>query len=182
MSDVDVATDPVVPVVEPVEQEPEKDLAAEVDKWKAMSRKNEARAKENEAAARRLAEIEEANKTELEKALARAEAAEMAVQERAEADERERLAADVADRFGIPDPGVLNGATLEDLEDHAKRIKSIMPEIPKSPGDFASGNVGDPIGAPAQITSRDQLKNMTPKEIEAARKDGRLDTLLGVKS
>lgn len=179
MSDVDVATDPVDQVVEPVEQEPEKDLAAEVDKWKAMSRKNEARAKENEAAARRLAEIEEANKTELEKALARAEAAEKVVREREEADERARLATDVAERFGIADPGVLSGATLEDLEDHAKRIKSMIPEIPKSPGDFASGNVGDPITSAEQITSVSELDNMTPDQINEARAAGRLDKIMG---
>jgi hypothetical protein len=33
-----------------------------------------------------------------------------------------------------------------------------------------------------QITSRDQLKTMTPKQIQEARKAGRLDTLLGKKS
>jgi len=53
------------------------DLSAEVDKWKALSKKNEARAKENSAAAKRLAEIEEAGKTEAQKAadrIAQAEA------------------------------------------------------------------------------------------------------------
>jgi len=53
------------------------DLAAEVEKWKTLSKKNEARAKENSAAAKRLAELEEAGKTEAEKAadrIAKAEA------------------------------------------------------------------------------------------------------------
>ena len=44
--------------------------------WKAESRKWEARAKENKSAAEKLAELQEAEKTELEKALARAEEAE----------------------------------------------------------------------------------------------------------
>lgn len=55
----------------------EVDLAAEVEKWKGLSKKNEARAKENSAAAKRLAEIEEAGKTEAQKAadrIAKAEA------------------------------------------------------------------------------------------------------------
>lgn len=55
----------------------EVDLTAEVEKWKALARKSETRAKENSAAAKRLAEIEEAGKTEAEKAadrIAKAEA------------------------------------------------------------------------------------------------------------
>lgn len=55
----------------------EVDLAAEVEKWKTLSKKNETRAKENSAAAKRLAEIEEAGKTEAQKAadrIAKAEA------------------------------------------------------------------------------------------------------------
>ena len=82
-------SDLIEPVVDPeagtapAEAAPETpDPAAEVAKWKAMSRKNEERAKENEAAAKRLAEIEEANKTESEKLQARAEAAEKALAER----------------------------------------------------------------------------------------------------
>ncbi len=180
MSEQITEVEPVAEVEPVVEQEPEKDLADEVEKWKAMSRKNEARAKENESAAKRLAEIEEANKTELEKAIARAEAAEKAIQEREEADERARVAAEVATEFGI-DAGVLRGATRDELEEHAKQIKSLIPKTPKSPGDFASGDVGDPIAGPKQITSRDQLKNMTPAEIVAAQERGELAQLMGAK-
>lgn len=43
------------------------DLAAEVEKWKALSRQNEQRAKENSAAATRLQEIEDAAKTETQR-------------------------------------------------------------------------------------------------------------------
>ena len=61
------------------------DPAAEVEKWKALSKKNEARAKENAAAAVRLAELEEAGKTESQKAadrVAKAEAESAAVPSR----------------------------------------------------------------------------------------------------
>lgn len=51
---------------------------AEVEKWKALSRKHEARATENAKAAERLAEIEAAQQTEAEKLVAKAEAAELA--------------------------------------------------------------------------------------------------------
>lgn len=48
------------------------DLSAEVEKWKALARKHEAEAKSGKDAAKRLSEIEEANKTETEKAIAAA--------------------------------------------------------------------------------------------------------------
>lgn len=47
----------------------EKDWQAEADKWKALARKHEGSAKANADAAKRLAEIEEANKSEVEKAV-----------------------------------------------------------------------------------------------------------------
>lgn len=44
------------------------DLSGEVEKWKALSKKNEDRAKANADAAKRLAELEAASATDLEKA------------------------------------------------------------------------------------------------------------------
>lgn len=46
---------------------PEVDYAAEAEKWKALARKHEERAKANSSAAQKLADIEAANKTEAEK-------------------------------------------------------------------------------------------------------------------
>lgn len=43
------------------------DPAAEVEKWKSLARKHESAAKANSAAAKKLADIEDANKSELEK-------------------------------------------------------------------------------------------------------------------
>ena len=45
----------------------EPDLTAELEKWKSLSKKNEARAKENADKAKRLDEIEASSKSELEK-------------------------------------------------------------------------------------------------------------------
>lgn len=59
-------TDPPAPV----------DWQAEAERWKKQSRENEARAKANAAAAVKLAEIEEGQKTEAQKAADRAAAAE----------------------------------------------------------------------------------------------------------
>jgi hypothetical protein len=44
------------------------DLKAQVEHWKSMSRKHEQRAKQNSSAASRLQQIEDANKTELQRA------------------------------------------------------------------------------------------------------------------
>lgn len=59
--------------------ETEPDLSAEVEKWKSLAKKHEARAKDNADKAKRFDEIEESSKSELEKATARAEAAEKAL-------------------------------------------------------------------------------------------------------
>lgn len=48
------------------------DLAKEVEKWKAQSRKHEERAKANAEAAKRVEELERQNMTELEQAVAKA--------------------------------------------------------------------------------------------------------------
>lgn len=80
------------------------DWRAEAEKWKKFSRTWEDRAKENEEAQRRLAEIEDAGKSELEKLQAqlKADAERVAeAEKRAEAAEKARLRTDVALEFGI---------------------------------------------------------------------------------
>ncbi len=59
-------------------------LQADAEKWKTMSRKNETRAKENQKAAAKLAELEQAQMSELQ----RAQAATQAATERAQVAER----------------------------------------------------------------------------------------------
>lgn len=55
------------------------DLAAEVEKWKALSRQNEDRAKANAEAAKELESLKESGKSEAQKALDRATKAEAEV-------------------------------------------------------------------------------------------------------
>lgn len=43
-----------------------------------------------------------------------------------------------------------------------------------------AGQVGDPISGPPQIATREEYITLSAKERRAARKDGRLDQLLGV--
>lgn len=149
---------PVAPPVETTEVPPAEpvDLAAEVAKWKALSRKNEERAKENDAAAKRLAEIDEANKTEAEKLQARADAAEKALAEREAADTLQRLTAEVAEAKGVP-AAVLRGATREDLEAHADTYLAslpVIPPVPAVPTAHGQGSIGAPIGSENDIEAR----------------------------
>ena len=155
------------------------DLAAEVAKWKALSRKNEDRAKENEAAAKSWAETEEANKSESEKLLSRAEAAEKALAEREAKEATTALVAEVAKEKGVP-AAILRGASREELEEHADAYLASIPVVPNVPSADGLGNVGDPIAGVVQITSIEELKKLSPEETNKARRDGRLDKLLGI--
>jgi hypothetical protein len=159
--------------------ETETDWKAEAEKWKANSRKNEDNAKANAAAAKKLAELEEANKSEIEKAQARAEAAEKELN----STRIEALRNSVAlDKKLTPSQAKrLVGSTREELEADADELladlKNTQPNaVATSDG---QGKQGEPVGQTKQITSRDQLTNMTRAEIDQARKEGRLDSLTG---
>lgn len=108
------AADPSTPA-EPAASEP-KDWQAEAEKWKKLSRENETRAKANADAAKRLAEIEDAAKSEAEKLAEKLAAAE----ERASAATRQAVAARVeamaTGRFADPQDAVdaLGGDFLDD--------------------------------------------------------------------
>jgi membrane-associated HD superfamily phosphohydrolase len=154
------------------------DPANELEKWKALARKNEQRAKENADAAKRLQEIEDAQKTETQKMLDRAEAAE----KRATELELQALRADVALRKGLTATQAkrLVGTTLDELEADADELladlKATRPAATATAD--GQGKQGSPVGQTTQITSRDQLKNMTPQQIREARQKGELDGLL----
>lgn len=160
------------------EEQPETpDLSAEVEKWKALARKNEARAKENSEKAKRHDELEEANRTELEKAIARAEKAEKLIAENEAKEEQAKLRKEVAKEYGVEE-AALRGTSREDLEEHASILKEYFKTSKGSTTD-GQGKVGEPISGEKQITSRDELNNMSPQQIEEARKAGRLDSLMG---
>lgn len=102
----------------------EPDPKAEVEKWKALARKHEAEAKKNRAAASRLSEIEDANKSEIERATAAAQAAE----DRATTAEREVTRLRIATRKGLPEnlAARLRGDTEEELEADADELLAIV--------------------------------------------------------
>lgn len=150
--------------------------------WKAEARKWEDRAKENKKAADRLAELEESQKTEAQKLADRAAAAEA----KAAGYEREKQVdawkADVAKTSGVP-AAALAGSTLEEIQAHAELLKPLIATSPETPvppaGPTVPGEGGTPPAGVAQLTKADLL-TMTPDQINKARREGRLNKVLGV--
>lgn len=121
--------------------------------WKAEARKWESRAKENSAAAKRLAEIEEANKTAEQKQAEalenlRAENARLLV---------ESLKAQVAAAKGVP-ADLLAGTTEDELNAAADRLLAFKGDQP--PADFGAGQRGERV---------DPLKDMQRQYDEAVK-------------
>lgn len=151
------------------------DLATEVEKWKALSRKNEDRAKANAEKARLYDEAQEKSKTELQKALdARAVA-----EKRAAELETQALRLKIGATKNV-DPELLVGTTQEEIEASADRLLAWKGPEPKTPASTSSADAGArgvDISGEKQL-SREDLKSMTPAEINKARKDGRLKDVL----
>lgn len=155
------------------------DWKAEAEKWKALSRKNEERAHSNAEKAKRLDELEEKSKSEMQKAQERADAAE----KRAAALEVQATRARVAAAKGV-DVELLAGSTEEEITACADRLlawrgESAPPKPPAATPATDAGARGDTIGGPKQYT-REDLKTMTPKQINEARRAGHLDHIMGV--
>jgi hypothetical protein len=156
------------------------DLVAELEKWKALSRKNEDRAKANADKAKKFDEIEEANKSEIEKATSRAEEAEKEVS----AAKKDLALERVARKHNLSDEDVALLALIpaDQIEAQAEVLAKRSDPKSGSTGASAAGKVGDQIPPKGeQITSRDQLKSMSASEILQAEKEGRLDHLKGIK-
>jgi hypothetical protein len=169
----DVTPTPEAPAAPPAaDTAPEKDWQAEAEKWKTFARKHEDAAKANADKAKRFDEFEESQKSEIEKLADRAAKAEAKAAEI----EFRALRAEVAAEKGIP-AGLLSGATLEELTASADALLAFRGEQPKP--DFGGGDRGgDVVGKGKQVTKSD-LESMSPAEINEARRDGRLDSILG---
>lgn len=121
------------PTAEVTVTTPPPDLRSEVEKWKEMARKQEARAKENARAAERLAALEEANKSESQKAAETAAAA----LKRAEDAEARALRLEVAQAKGLSAAQAkrLQGSTREELDADADDLLETfkVPDPPTPP-------------------------------------------------
>lgn len=171
-------------------QEP--DLAAELAKWKAMARKNEQAAKQNAKAAAKLAEIEEAGKSELERAQAAAAEAEQrakAAEERISKTLTRAAVATAAAKAGAIDPDdvfallpsdavTVEGDEVRGVVEAIAALKDAKPHLfgksKPAPGSADGGRQSD---KPAQWTRAD-LKGKSSTEIEQARKAGLLNAVM----
>lgn len=180
------STDPPNPTpaeITPAQAKAEADAARaagdDVGAIKAEARKWEAQAKANAAAAARLAEIEEASKSEAEKAAERLAAAEAKVKEYETRQQLAEWKSQVSQETGVP-AAVLAGTTLEDLQAHAEALKPLISKEP-TPAPYIVPTEGStPGNAPASQLTDSDIAQMTPAEINAARKAGRLNKLLGI--
>lgn len=123
----------------------ETDLAAQVEKWKSLSRENEKKAKANAAAARRLEELENASKSETERLNARAEAAEKLAAD----SQSQALRLSVAFEKGLT-PGQakrLAGSTREELLADADEVLRDFPASKRPSGDADQGHRSGPPAA-----------------------------------
>lgn len=123
---------------------------ADVDKWKALSRKNEARADENAEKAKSFDALEEANRSDMEKVTARAEAAEKIIADNKAKDDAASLRAEIAKEKKFEERKIpataLRGTTREELEAHADEILALLPAPAAAPSADGQGKNGTAIG------------------------------------
>lgn len=124
--------------------------AQDTTDWKAEARKWEARAKENAPAARRLAELEEAQKTEIQKATERAEQAERELAQTRLDAARHKVAA----QHGVP-ADLLSGSTEDELEAAAQKLIAFRGEQAPAHGRLV---IPDEGGTPAVSLNSDGLE------------------------
>jgi hypothetical protein len=106
-----------------------------VEFWKAKAREQEKRAKENAAKAAEFDKVTDAQKSEQQRLIERAEAAENEAKALRAANEiaswKTQITSDP--KYAGVSADVLRGSTFEELEDHAASVKALLPE-PRKPG------------------------------------------------
>ena len=172
---------PPVPAPPPVPAtgtppEPKTDTVdpAELEKWKALARKHEDRAKANAAAAEELDQIKAAQQTEAEKLAAKAEAAEkaaVALRERVVKAEIKAAAGDFADpddaalyldlakyKADDIDPDVIKADLAAVLKAKPHLAKVVTPPPAPPPPDLHQGaRGGDPTPVDFRTASKEDL-------------------------
>lgn len=168
-------------LIDAADEEPKvTDWQADAIKWKKFSRQHEEEAKSLRPAAARLAEIEAQNLSDSEKATARAEAAEKLAASNAA--ESAVLRAAVKFKLSEDDLDLLGThGTPEEIEARAEKLSvrlSAADSAKRKLPDMGGGDRGLDVGTSKQITSKADLDSMTPDEINSARREGRLTSIL----
>lgn len=132
---------------------------AEIEKWKALARKHEGRAKENADAAKRLKELEDEGKSDLERL--QAQLAEATT--RADKAEAKSLRLEVAAAKGLTPAQAkrLVGATAEELEADADELLSSFSTDTGGDGDAGSGGAS---GRPQERLRSGASNDAEPEE------------------
>lgn len=185
MPDIDPAVPPVNDT-KPTDTAPPVDvdaLTADRDKWQALSKKHE---KDYLATNAELEKIRTASMSDAEKAIAdaKAEGRQSALSEVGDRLTEAELKLQAA-KAGVDLPDnfteVLNFAKLsKDGQPDPVAIANVIGSL--SPGSTFPrvGGIGPQHGAPSNQVTEDQLKKMTHAEVNQARRDGRLNNLLGI--
>lgn len=119
------------------DEDPVAKLQADVEKWKTLARKHERSAKDNSAAAKKLAEIEDANKSETQRLNDQLAAAQVELQEL----RVDRIRAQAARDAGL-DPDLAEYITAADPEqalEQAKRLAERLAAKTPKPADLRQG-------------------------------------------
>ena len=141
------------------------DWQAEATKWKQLSRQNEAQAKANAEKARQFDALEEAKKTELQKA----QEALTAAEKRAADAEAARLRSDIARTKGVP-VELLTAADEDTLNAQAEALLVFRGQQQTPPAPASSGST--PSGAaPIPHFTDTQIAAMSPEEYQANKAD-----------
>lgn len=160
--------------------EPQGETVQETD-WKAEARKWEKRAKDasgDRELAQKWREYEESLKPlqekladDLNSAKAEAESARTAL-----------LRYEIASEKGIPAEAIklLQGSSREELEEAAETLVSLLANQSKPKSPLPDDSQGRPTTANLGQLSKEDLANMSPKEIIEAKKSGRLNDALGI--
>lgn len=125
MSDEQSVEPQVDPAGDANDVEPKTFDEAYVKELRAEAAKYRTQAKENAEAAKRLAELEEASKTEQQKQAERLEAAEKRLAEYERREQVQAWTAEVSKETGVP-AEALRGSSLEEIKAHAESLKSLI--------------------------------------------------------
>jgi len=143
----------------------------------AQRQKLETAAQSNADKAKRLDDIEEANKSEIQKLQDQLTAAQNAANQSA----IETMRAKAASAAGVP-VELLTGSTPEEVQASADALKAFKGDTPKAPPADVQGNKGEAPIVDNQLTEDDVKRLYAGKkyaEIETARESGRLANILG---
>jgi multidrug efflux pump subunit AcrA (membrane-fusion protein) len=168
MPDIEINDNTVLPDSHPLV----KAYAAEREKNKTLKAEVAASADAVEKA-KKYDELEAANRSELEKAQARAEAAEKSLKERQAADEKAKADAEAQEALDKERTAVakvkgisatlLRGSSKEDFEKHADELIEAGIKATPAPSNDGQGDQGEPITGGKELTAAEVVAAATAR-------------------